>query len=130
MAVSLEAGRGDGELHWETAAHVAGLVIPWAIDASDPLVLNVNAPNLAADEVRGLCRARLASFGAVQTNVAERGEGWVRITVSDLDGEDEPGTDAALIADGYATVTPLQPICEAVDVDLPVPRSAAAGDRR
>ena len=97
-------------------------------------MLNVNAPNVAVAELRGLRRARLASFGAVQTNVAESGEGWVRVTVADLDAEYEPGTDAALVADGYATVTPLRPICEAADVELPIPepvarRRSRVGDR-
>ncbi len=127
VAVSLESGWPDepAELHWETAGHVAAQVIPWVIDTDQPLVLNVNAPNVDVSEVRGLCRARLATFGAVQTRVAETGEGWVRITVADVDAHHEPGTDAALVADGYATVTPLRPICEADDVSLPIPGGAA-----
>jgi 5'-nucleotidase len=125
VAVSLETGRNGDHLHWETAAHVAAQVIPWVLDTDEPLVLNVNAPNVEVSEVRGLCRATLATFGAVQTNVAESGEGWVRITVSDVDAHYEPGTDAALVADRYATVTPLRPICEAVEVELPVGRPAS-----
>ena len=128
VAVSLETGwpQEAAVLHWETAAHVAAQVIPWVVDPSglgsgEPLVLNVNAPNVEVGDVRGLCRARLAAFGAVQTNVEERGEGWVRVTVADVGARLEPGTDAALVADGYASVTPLRPICEAADVDLPIP---------
>jgi 5'-nucleotidase len=45
----------------------------------------------------------------------------VRVSLSDIDAELEPGTDAALLADGYATVTALIPICIAPDVDLPIP---------
>jgi 5'-nucleotidase len=123
VAVSLESGWPDEPdvLHWETAGHVAGRVIPWVLEGDEAVVLNVNAPNVEVAELKGLCRARLANFGAVQTNVAERGEGWVRISVADVDAQFEPGTDAALVADGYATVTPLRPICEAADVALPIP---------
>ncbi|MEA2685048.1 MAG: 5/3-nucleotidase [Actinomycetota bacterium] len=123
VAVSLETGwpQEAAVLHWETAAHVAALVVPWVLEGDDAIVLNVNAPNVEVAALKGLCRARLASFGAVQTNVSERGEGWVRVTVSDVDARYEPGTDAALIAERYATVTPLRPICEALDVDLPLP---------
>jgi 5'-nucleotidase len=118
IAISLETGP---ELQWDTAAHVAREVIPWAIDASEPMVLNVNVPNVAVDDLAGLRRAGLAAFGAVQTNIAEVGQGFVRVSLSDIDAELEPGTDAALLADGYATVTALIPICIAPDVDLPIP---------
>jgi 5'-nucleotidase len=82
-------------------------------------VFNVNAPNLPLEEIKGFEQARLARFGAVQTNVSERGEGYVKLTLAELDAEYEPGTDAALIAAGYATITPLQAVCEAVAAGLP-----------
>jgi 5'-nucleotidase len=127
MAVSLErpSQAAVDELHWDTAAHVAAEVLPWLMEATGPIVLNVNSPNVELGELRGLRRARLASFGAVQVNlgqtdIAESGEGSVRVAVTDLEAQYEPGTDAALVADRYATVTPLRPICEAPEVDLPV----------
>jgi 5'-nucleotidase len=131
MAVSLERPpqAAVAELHWDTAGHVAAEVLPWLTAATTPIVLNVNAPNVPLAELRGLRRARLASFGAVQTNIAESGEGYVRVSVADLKAEYEPGTDAALVADRYATVTPLRPICEALEVDLPLPTAGAAGRR-
>jgi 5'-nucleotidase len=126
MAVSLAVGP---DMHWGTACHAAGEVLPWLMGADRSVVLNVNAPNVELSQLRGLRRARLASFGAVQTNIAESGEGFVRVAVADLDARYEPGTDAALVADGYATVTPLRPICEASDVDLPVPAAGAVPAR-
>ncbi len=126
MAVSLAVGP---ELHWDTAAQVASEVLPWLMAATGPIVLNVNAPNVELGELRGLRRARLASFGAVQTNIAESGEGYVRVSVADLKAEYEPGTDAALVADRYATVTPLRPICESPDVELPLLDAGAAAGR-
>jgi 5'/3'-nucleotidase SurE len=46
----------------------------------------------------------------------------VRVCVSDIEAQFEPGTDAALVNSGYVTVTALQSICEAPDVALPVAR--------
>jgi 5'-nucleotidase len=116
MAVSLTPGP---EPHWETAAEVARRVLPWLIKAPAGTVLNVNAPNIPLAELRGLKRADLASFGAVQTNVEDTGEGYVKICLSEIEADYEPGTDVALLADGYATVTPLRAVCEAAEVELP-----------
>jgi len=74
-------------------------------------------------------RARLASFGAVQTNIAEVGEDHVRLQIVDVDAEREPDTDAALLAEGWATLTALQPICEASypPLDMLLPAAHGAG---
>ncbi|MCA1843951.1 MAG: 5'/3'-nucleotidase SurE [Actinobacteria bacterium] len=104
--------------HWGTAAEMARRLLPSLLASEPGTVLNINAPNIPLDEMRGLERARLARFGAVQTNVAERGEGYVKLALAELDAEYEAGTDAALIAAGYATVTPLQAVCEAAMVRL------------
>jgi hypothetical protein len=56
--------------------------------------------------------------GVSQTNQVEKGEGYVKISLSEVDAEHEPGTDAALFA-GYATVTPLRAVCEAWEVEVP-----------
>jgi len=96
--------------HWDTAARLAAALLPIL---SDQFVLNLNVPNLPPDEVRGLRQARLASFGAVQTSIAEAGEGLVRAEVDEPDAGVEPDTDATLMAAGWACVTPLTPPREA-----------------
>jgi 5'-nucleotidase len=113
--------------HWETAAELARRTLPVLLAAEAGTVLNVNAPDVALDEVRGFERARLARFGAVQTNVAERGEGYVKVALAEIDAEYEPGTDAALIAAGYATITPLSAVCETGAVSLPEFAGRSAG---
>ena len=105
--------------HWETAVEVARRVLPALLESAPGSVFNVNAPNIAPAEVKGLERAHLARFGAVQTNVAERGEGYVKVALAEIDADYEPGTDAALLAAGYASITPLQAVCEAGAVELP-----------
>ncbi|MGH9000024.1 MAG: 5'/3'-nucleotidase SurE [Acidimicrobiia bacterium] len=125
MAVSLAPTTGDDwndvDWHWSTAADLACTLLPWLAEAPAGTVLNLNVPNLPGGEVRGLRHATLARFGAVQTNVVERGEGYVRTEVSEIDAEYQPGTDAFLLRQGYATLTALRPVSEATDVDLPVP---------
>jgi 5'-nucleotidase len=98
---------------WETAAEFARRTLPALVDTEPGTVFNINAPNIPLAEVKGFERAHLARFGAVQTNVAERGEGYVRVTLAEIDAEYEPGSDAALVTGGYATITPLQAVCEA-----------------
>jgi 5'/3'-nucleotidase len=97
---------------WETAAEFARRTLPALLESEPATVFNVNVPNIPLDEVKGFEQARLARFGAVQTNVVERGEGYVKLALAELDAEYEPGTDAALLAAGYATITPLQAVCE------------------
>jgi broad specificity polyphosphatase/5'/3'-nucleotidase SurE len=58
-------------------------------------------------------RAPRARFGAVHTTGAARGVGYVWVTLAEIDAEYEPGSDAALVTGGYATITPLQAVCEA-----------------
>jgi 5'-nucleotidase len=113
VAVSLAGGK-----HLDTATAVARGVIERALDAPPPLVVNVNVPDVPPEDLRGVRRAPLARFGAVQTHVTEPGEGYVEVSFSEVDPHAEPGSDAALLADGWATVTPLSPVCEAESVDV------------
>ena len=128
MAVSLSAGLAPHSLsigdtrvepHWDTAIAYARQVLPGLFEAPPGTVLNLNVPDVALDVVRGLVRARLANFGAVQTNVLQRGTGYVQMGISEIDPTTEPDSDAALLASGFATITSLRPVCEAADVDVP-----------
>jgi 5'-nucleotidase len=114
MAASMAA-----EMHTpvETSTDVVVAVLGWLIKAPTPVVLNVNVPNVSRDALHGIVRARLASFGAVQTVVTETGRGYVKLGYSDVDNEPEPGTDVAYLLEGYATVTPLEAVCESETVD-------------
>jgi 5'-nucleotidase len=111
LAVSLDLGGRPGEhAHWETAARLAARLLPLL---SDQFVINLNVPNLPGERVRGLCEARLASFGAVQTRIAEQGAGEVEAAVDEPGEAPDPDTDTALLAAGYAPVTALTPPREA-----------------
>jgi 5'-nucleotidase len=113
MAVSLAS---PSPQHWATAGEVASHLAPILLSSTAPVMLNVNVPDVAGSQLRGLRRASLARFGTVQTTPADPDRGQAGITVSDFDPATEPCSDAALVVSGFATVTPLDPICEAAHV--------------
>lgn len=118
MAVSVAARWAPEEpLYWESAARYVPELLPVLEQADSPLVLNVNAPDLPARELRGLREATLAPFGTVQTNV-EVGDGYVQLALTGTSREPVPGSDEAWLARGFATVSAIKPIFEVADVSL------------
>lgn len=117
LAVSCDAA---DPVHWDTCAEVAGRALEWLLARADSeaICLSVNVPDVPPAELRGLRPAPLASFGAVQAEVGDIGEEHVTMTVRATDAEREPGTDAALLADGWATVTALAAPCEVDETAL------------
>ncbi len=116
LAVSMTA---PAPTHWDTAARVTRRALDWLLGRDEllPVVLNVNVPDVPPDRLRGITEAPLASFGAVQADVAEVAQGCVTLTFSEIDATSEPETDAALQLEGWATVTPLGGVRS---VDLPL----------
>ena len=109
IAVSL--GDGDGR-HWQTAAaaavEVARLVLDKGLPAST--LLNVNAPNLPWDQVRGLRATRLG-HRIYQDELIERndprGIPYYWIGGAPPTGIEEKGTDLDAISNGFVSVTPI-----------------------
>jgi 5'-nucleotidase len=103
---------------WDTAVLVAQHVVRWALARTlSALVLNVNIPDVPPDELRGICTARLSAFGAAQARVKRAGHRQT-VTVSEETDMPEEDSDAALLAAGWATVTPVAAPCE-IAADLP-----------
>jgi 5'-nucleotidase len=116
MAVSLQEGPS---MPWDTACDVADQMLGRLLALPPATVLNVNVPNLSRGELRGIRQASLAAFGAVETRINNATEGYLETSLVDTRANLEAGTDASMIADGYASVTPLQSIREApVDLSL------------
>ncbi|GAA0812952.1 5'/3'-nucleotidase SurE [Spirilliplanes yamanashiensis] len=108
----------DEARHWDVAADLAARLLPALPGLPAGALLNLNVPDVPADELRGLRRGPLASFGQVQVTVAEAGEGHLRTAVQAATDPLEEGSDLALLADGYAVVTPVRAPAEATDVAL------------
>jgi 5'-nucleotidase len=102
----------DEARHWGSAAALAAGLLPWLSGAPAGTVLNVNVPDRPADAIRGLRRATLAPFGQVQMALAEHGQDFVRTAIEEHGAQRVPGSDIALLAEGYATITVVTPPAE------------------
>lgn len=105
LAVSLDVGLDPQAHHWETAAAVVRDLLPVLIGHPVGTVFNLNVPNVPPETKVAVREATLAPFGIVQTTMTEPVEGDVRLTVRELPDEPHPGSDAALLLAGFATVT-------------------------
>jgi 5'-nucleotidase len=119
-----DAGLIEGEdaqgLFWRSAAWYARVLLPILVEAPERTMLNLNVPNTAVDEIRGLRRCALAPFGQTEMVVSRLADGAVGTAVSKNDNVLTEGSDLACLDAGFATVTPLRPVTEAVGFELPV----------
>lgn len=96
--------------HWDTAERVLAGLLPDVAGMAAGTVLNVNVPDRPAAEVGDLRWCGLATYGRVQSTVNQLGEDLIEVGNVVVEGELEPGTDAALLAAGHVTATPLSPV--------------------
>lgn len=117
LAVSVQWGE---DVHYDTAAAVAVEVLDELVRAPLRTVLNLNVPNLAREQLRGVRRGRISAAGIVKAAgpraggapLADEGELPLRLgaatpALGDVSDE-EPDDDGALLAAGYAALTPLR----------------------
>ena len=110
IAVSLAHGR---EPAWPTAAAVSGPIVEWlgAVGAlNEPIVLNVNVPNLALRWLRGVRIGTVASGGITQAGFVPAAGGHLQLEMTSPGMPPPPGTDTGLVSAGYVAVTELQGI--------------------
>ena len=113
MAVSVDADVDDPvDPHWEAATALAAELLPGLADLAPGTILTVNAPNRPAGELPPARWARLATYGRVTDRITRAEDGAIEVASVVVDGPLEPGTDAALLDEGYPTVTPLVGIGE------------------
>ena len=99
-----------GIYHWDTAARLAVAAAGWLEDEAPGRVVNLNVPNQPLDAVRGVRSAALARLGVATTRVTEIDQdGRVGLELGPSPQLPDPGTDTALVADGWCTLTPLVP---------------------
>jgi 5'-nucleotidase len=111
IAMSL-ARRGDHDFRWETAeAHLPDVIRKICAAGFTPdLLVNVNLPDLPADQVRGV---RVAGQGRrdVDTEVVEGVDpgGRPYLWIGDYMSDEtlEPDSDLHAVGEGYVAVTPL-----------------------
>jgi 5'-nucleotidase len=110
----------DETRNGQTAADLAGKLMPALLTARAGTVINLNVPDRRAADVRGLRRAGLARFGQVQMTIAETNDDFVRMSVKEEEAQPEPDTDPALLLEGWATVTAIRTIMADETVELPL----------
>lgn len=101
------------DVHWEGAAifaaHLAGEVERHGLPRDT--FLNVNVPNLPADQIRGVEITRQSSrryVSRLEKRSDPRGRDYYWLTGSPNGGESDPGTDAHAVAEGRISITPLR----------------------
>lgn len=102
--------RRDPEAWWFASAGSAVAVgtLPSLMSLDRGSVVNLTVPS--SREHRGVREAPLAPFGIVQTTLSERGEERMRLAVEGAAERAYSWTDAALLAEGYATLTGIEPV--------------------
>ena len=128
LAVSIRFG--DDPVPWETASSMAAALVPVLSTASPGTTLNLNVPNVAATELRGLRHGRLGRAGTIRSAVHAGGDsesalphvalpagqsGTLRLDLAAPGSSTRvhPDTDAGLLARGYAALTALVGVREA-----------------
>jgi len=113
-AVALSQAYGDGRKHhWGTAEQWAGRLLPMLIERGWPerVLINVNFPDLAAADVRGIKVVRQglhALDDTLEERIDPRGRPYYWIGAQlPAAGSGQRGTDMSAIDEGYVAVTPL-----------------------
>ena len=129
LAVSIRWG--EDPVPWDTPATLAAALVPVLATSPPHTTLNLNVPNVALGDLRGLRRGRLGRAGTIRSAVHDTGggeeaplphvalppgpSGTLRL---DLGGPGastrvHPDTDAGLVARDYASLTALVGVREA-----------------
>jgi 5'-nucleotidase len=112
IAFSLAGNETQRQVHYETAAIAARNVVSTVVEQglTPGTLLNVNVPNLPADEVAGIqvTRLGLRVYHAVLDRRQDpRGRAYYWIGGTAPSGVPDEGTDIVAVAEGHISVTPL-----------------------
>lgn len=110
IAVSLAMSEGE-DPHWESAGRVASLMIRAYAEGElpGPLLLNVNVPNIAYEDLNGVLVTRMGRAGFVRLEQVARDRAVIEKDTSFHTNPDTPpGTDLWALANDFVSVTPLQ----------------------
>lgn len=111
-AVAISAGFAP-EHRFDTAARVAVETVHWMIDHSPArTVLNVNVPNLGVEDLKGVRLAGLAPRGLMGLRI-QRKDSSLRLERYENTKGLGVGTDAALVEEGYVSISVLPSIADA-----------------
>jgi len=140
LAVSMRSGSAVDR--WETASGVAVALIPALLAAPPRSVWNLNVPSVAPGTLRGVRLGHISAAGIIKS-VADTvrrepgvggdgsGSGEIHLrlgaavpSLGDV-GDEDPGDDGALVAAGFASLTPLVGVREDTTAGARDPVTAA-----
>jgi 5'-nucleotidase len=113
LAVSLDSPTHAREIDYRAACEIAFQVVQAAIryGIAPNLLLSVNVPFLPLEEIKGIRATRLGLrvyHDRLERGVDPRGQPYFWTSGDSPTGIAECGTDVGALAEGYASVTPLQ----------------------
>lgn len=117
LAMSIQSGRG-GPMHYDTAVEVALRVGPVVAAAPPRTVVNVNVPNRPLEEILGLRVAHLTRSGLIRSVLADADGPRVQLELGFNEAPPDDGSDEALTAAGFVTMTPLVGVSEDSSPDV------------
>ena len=104
VAVSMGTGTPS---YVDVAAAVGASAAAWVAEQPAGTILNVNVPNLPAEQIRGVREGRLAPFGTVRASMGESEEGHLEVELEGTGAPVDPDTDVALVRAGFVSVTSI-----------------------
>lgn len=112
-AVAISLASTDDPVHFETAAHVAVVLLQNLIDSPLPqdTILNVNVPDIPIKNLKGYQATRLGQrhkSEPVIKSIDPRGRHIYWVGPPGAEQDAGPGTDFYAVNSGYVSVTPLQ----------------------
>lgn len=112
-AIAISLASTDEPVHFDTAAHVAVILLQQLIDKPLPqdILLNVNVPDVSLKDLKGFQATRLGQRHKSEPVIKQkdpRGRTIYWVGPPGAEQDAGPGTDFFAINTGYVSVTPLQ----------------------
>ncbi|WP_329476086.1 5'/3'-nucleotidase SurE [Kribbella sp. NBC_01484] len=112
VAISIDSEDPD---HWATAATVAAEALTWIVPEPAGTVLAINVPDRPLDRLAGVRHASLAPIKRSRLVGTTAPNGDPMIELGPPHANPIPGSDEALLREGYVAVTPIVGIREVKD---------------
>jgi 5'-nucleotidase len=112
VAISIDS---EDPSYWETSAAVAAEALAWIVSEPAGTVVTINVPDRPLDQLAGVRHASLAPIKRSRVIGTRAPSGEPMIQLERARPNPVAGSDEALLAEGFVTVTPIVGIREVKD---------------
>jgi 5'-nucleotidase len=112
VAISIDS---EAPAYWETSAAVAAEALAWIISEPAGTVVTINVPDRPLDQLAGVRHASLSPIKRSRVIGTRAPSGEPMIQLEPAQPNPVAGSDEALLAEGFVTVTPIVGIREVKD---------------